>query len=286
MKQSGLDPRRHAYRDDLAAKGLEGRVEAPRFAEGRLYQVRVVRTPVRRQPRLDAPRDTEALMGEHLTVYDEIEGWAWGQLERDGYVGYLPLADLSLDIMTPTHRVAGILALVYASPSALSEPIQHLSFNAHVTVIGERGAFAELATGGFIGKKYLTEAGTIDPDYVAAARRFTGLPYLFGGKSAFGLDCSGLVQNVMQAAGYNVPRDSDMQAAEIGPKIEIGENLNGLQVGDIVFWPGHVGLMVDRTTLVHASATNMSVALEEVREAAERSRGDGPIVQAVARPER
>ena len=279
-----LDPRRHAYREDLAAKSLEGRVEALRFVDGQTYQVCAPHTGVRRQPGPDAPLDTEALMGEQFTIYEKTEGWAWGQLERDGYVGYVSQVDLSSDILIPTHRISGILVLVYAAPSALSAPVYHLSFNALVTVIGEHDAFAELATGGFVGKKYLAKTDSFDRDYIAAAQRFLNLPYLFGGKSALGLDCSGLVQNVMQAAGYNVPRDSDMQAAEIGQRLEISKDLKDLQRGDVVFWPQHVGLMVDGATIIHASATNMSVALEPVETVAERSRKDGPIVASVSRP--
>ena len=278
-----LDPRRHAYREDLAAKSLEGRVQAPRFVEGQRYQVCAMRTPVRRRPQPQAALDTEALMGEQLTVYDEVEGWAWGQLDRDGYVGYLPAADLICDVLEATHWVRAVLALVYSAPSALAAPVQHLSFNSLVTVIGESGDFAKLASGGFIGKRHISALNLVDPDYVGMAQRFIGLPYLYGGKSALGLDCSALVQNVLQAANYSAPRDSDMQAAEIGSKIDVGPDLQGLIRGDLVFWPGHVGIMTSPTMIVHASATMMEVTLEPVHDVAKRSRKGGPIVASVTR---
>jgi len=279
-----LDPRRHAYRGNLAAAALLDRIDAPRFVEGRTFHVATMRSPVRRSPQHDAPLDTEALYGETLTVYDEANGWSWVQLDGDGYVGYMPSADLSPEIIAPTHRVSAVLVLVYSDASALSAPLAHLSFNSKVRVAGYAGEFARLESGGFVGRRHLCEIELVEPDYVDNALRFIGLPYLFGGKSAFGLDCSGLVQIVLQAAGIEAPRDSDMQLAEVVPKVDIGPDLAGLQRGDLVFWTGHVGIMIDATMMVHASAANMSVALEPVCDVAERSRQGGPVIAGVSRP--
>ncbi len=284
-EHEALDPRRHAYRDDLAAKTLLGRVRSARFVEGRCKQVGVCRLPVRRAPQRDAPRDTEALFGECVTVFDEAEGWAWVQLARDGYVGYVAASCLRDESDRATHRVVSVLTLVYREPSALSSPLMHLPFNAMVGIVGARGGFVELSSGGFVGAQHLADIDTRLPDYVDSALQFIGLPYLFGGKTGLGLDCSGLVQLVLQAAGHQAPRDSDMQSEEISPKVDIGPDLVGLQRGDLVFWPGHVGIMVDAAMVVHANATTMSVALEPVCDVDQRSRKDGVAIASVSRPD-
>ena len=135
-----LDPRRHAYRGDLAAAALQGRVEAPKFVEGVEAQVCVLAVPVRRRPEAMAPLDTEALFGEILKVYDDKDGWAWIQLKRDGYVGYVPSDQLRPGVYSPTHLVCKTLTVVYAESNALAEPVARLSFNAEVSVteIGRR----------------------------------------------------------------------------------------------------------------------------------------------------
>ena len=282
--RNGLDPRRNAYREDLAAARLEGHVDAPRFATGSERQVRVPSLPIRRLPSHDAPRDTEALLGETVLVYEDRNGWSWVQLSRDGYVGYVPSSELSAELFPATHRVVAVLAIIYSKPDATAEPFGRAPFCAEVAVEDIDGAFAKLRSGGYIGRQHIVEPDHVQPDYVSNALRFVGFPYLLGGRTATGIDCSGLVQNVLQAAGYAAPRDSDMQFNEILPRVEIGADLAGLQRGDIVFWPGHVGIMVDATMLVHATATHMSVTVEPVCDVAERARKDGPVVSGVGRP--
>ena len=279
-----LDPRRHAYRSDLAAASLREQVNVPRYVEGTQAQVSVFAAPVRRRPDAEAPLDTEALFGEVLTIYDERDGWAWVQLARDGYVGYVPSDQFQHDVCAPSHRVNSQLAVAHTEPNALSEPVARFPFNAQILVADLDEKFARLETGGFIPRTTLKEVSSTDPDYVATALRFVGLPYVYGGKSALGLDCSALVQTVLQAAGYEAPRDSDMQLEEIEPGVEIGPDLAGLQRGDIVFWPGHTGIMLDTTTMVHANALHMCVSIEPVCDVAERARGNGPVVAGVSRP--
>jgi cell wall-associated NlpC family hydrolase len=274
----GLDARRHAYRPDIADVRLKGQVDAARFVSGAPARVAEPVVALRRHPAPTAPRDTEALFGERVHVFDRQAGWAWLQLERDGYVGYLPEATITHADCSPTHRLCVPAAIVYAEPSALAEPVRNLPLNATVAIVGSQKGFAELDDGGFVGERFLAPCGqAFEPDHAATAERFLGVPYLFGGRSAIGgIDCSGLVQMALAAAGIAAPRDSDMQQAEVGQPITVGADFAGLARGDLVFWPDHVAIMVSSTEVVHASATNMCVAREPLTVVADRSCKGGP----------
>lgn len=282
---AGLDARRHAYRPDLADVRLKGRVDAQRFVLGAPARVTEPVVALRRNPDPTAPRDTEALFGERVQVFNRQAGWAWLQLERDGYVGYLPEIALANADCSPTHRLCAVTALVYTQPSALAEPMCILPLNAMVCVVGDQHGFAELAGGGFVGQRFLAARGEgFEPDHATMAERFLGVPYLFGGRSAIGgIDCSGLVQMALTAAGITAPRDSDMQQAEVGEPLAVEADFAGLARGDLVFWPGHVGILVSPTEVVHASATNMCVAREPLTVVADRSSERGPRLGMVRR---
>lgn len=278
-----LDPRRHAYRSDLAAESLFGRVTAERFVPGERRQVARAAVPLRRVPSGTAGLDTEALFGETLMVYEDANGWSWVQLESDGYVGYLPSDALSPDIAAPTHRVRAPGTFVYPAADIKTPPLMHLSLNARVAVreIGER--MSELLTGGFVVTRHLAELGRNARDYVSVAEQLIGTPYLWGGKTRIGLDCSGLVQLALQAAGIAAPRDSDMQQSELGEEVLVPKSLEGLLRGDLVFWKGHVGLMADGIMLIHANAHHMATVTETLPEAAERIARAGSEIIAVKR---
>jgi cell wall-associated NlpC family hydrolase len=218
-------------------------------------------------------------MGELVTIYDEHEGWAWGQLQGDGYVGYLQSALLDDAGLAPTHRVAAIRTFLYPGPNLKLPAITFLSLNSRVTVAEVHGEYARLAKGGWVYAAHLAGIETHLTDYVAVAEHLIGTPYLWGGKTSLGLDCSGLVQMALLAAGVQVPRDSDMQEKGLGSPIEVRPDLGGLQRGDLVFWKGHVGLMMDATRLVHATAHTMTVSVEPLAFAEERirTRSYGPI---------
>ncbi len=280
MSKTGLpDPRLNAYRPDLADERLRGVIAAPRYVTGGQRQVAAPALPLRRAPRADATLDTEALLGEIVTVFDEMEGWAWVQLARDGYVGYMPSAGLSPKIVAPTHRVATLRTYVYLEPDGKAPALDLLSLNARVACDGEEGKFLALAGGGFIPTRHLVAEGEAAPDHVAVAEQFLGAPYLWGGRTSIGLDCSGLVQLAAEAAGYACPRDADMQAAAFGEPVDP----EALRRGDLVFWEGHVGIMTSAEHLLHANAHHMAVELEPFALARERIRAAGYEVSGVRR---
>jgi cell wall-associated NlpC family hydrolase len=278
-----LDPRRNAFRPDLAAVALRGQVIAARYTAGIVRQVIRPAVPLRRQPAPNVGLDTEAIFGERVTVYDEAEGWAWVQLHRDRYVGYVPSAALSDDVFEPTHRVKALGTFVYPAPDIKSPPVLHLSLNAELRIAEWGEKFCRLERGGFIVTRHLVEADRYERDFVDVAERFIGTPYLWGGRTRIGIDCSGLVQVALEAAGKQCPRDSDMQLAELGTAFHLSEKLDNLERGDLIFWPGHVGIMGDSLMLVHANAHHMAVVAETLPEAAERILRTGSPIAAVRR---
>ena len=262
-----LDPRLTPARPDLAAAHLRGVVEAPRYAAGRAMRVVEASAPLRRAPRPDAPLDTEALYGDTAVVYDEAEGWAWAQLAFDKYVGYLPAAALGAQTVPPTHRVAALRTHAYPGPSIKLPPRFALSLGAQVAIVGEDRPFAVSSDGLFFWAGHLAEIASREPDFVAVAERFLETPYLWGGRTSEGIDCSGLIQTALTASGIPCPRDSDMIEAALGRLIAPD---GALIRGDLVFWRGHVGVMRDGATLLHANGSHMKVASEPLAEARAR----------------
>src|ERR1700739_2880211 len=172
-----FDPRITPVRADLAAKYLEGKVAAPRYAEGRVMEVVEPQTPVRREPRPDAPLETEALKGERVTIYDiNDEGWAWGQLAADNYVGWLPANALAAAGATPTHKVGALRTLVFPGPSIKLPPVEALPLGAGLSVVGIQDRLAATSSGGYLPATHVTPVGDGEPDFVAVAERFVGTP--------------------------------------------------------------------------------------------------------------
>jgi cell wall-associated NlpC family hydrolase len=278
-----LDPRRNAFRSDLAAEALRGRVEAARYAQGEQRQVVQSAAPLRAEPNALANWTTEALFGELVTVYEEREGWAWAQLERDGYVGYLRPSALSTQVKRPTHRVKALGTILYPSADIKACPWLQLSLNCLLTVVETGDPFARLADGSFVPMRHIAEIDRFALDFVAVAERFAGVPYLWGGKTRLGVDCSGLLQVALQASGIECPRDSDMQLAELGTEVAVAADLDGLTRGDLVFWSDHVGIMLDAFLLLHANAHHMAVVAEPLAGAVDRIARTGSRISAVKR---
>jgi cell wall-associated NlpC family hydrolase len=277
-----FDPRITPARVDLAARFLEGKVLAARYVAGSVREVVEPHTPVRRAPVPDAPLDTEALKGERVVVYETTdEGWAWGQLEADHYVGWIPASALALPGPTPTHTVAALRTLAFPGPSIKLPPIEALPFAARVAIVAREERFAVTATRAYVPDVHLAPIDTKQADFVAVAERFVGTPYLWGGKTSLGLDCSALVQVALTACGVACPRDSDMQERAIGMAVEGG--VSGYRRGDLVFWRGHVAIVRDRTTLLHANAFHMAVAIEDIATAITRIAAAGSEISSVRR---
>ncbi len=255
-----LDKRLHAYRDDLADAALKDRVNAARFADGTPSQVTAETAPLRRAPEVGTQLSSELLFGETVTVFEDTAGVAWVQNRTDGYVGYTNNAALSGAVHAPTHVVAAIRTCVYADPHVRSPGTMTLPICAPVTVIGTKGRYAELATGGWVPAQHLAEPGEVENDFVAVAERFMGAPYVWGGRSDRGLDCSALVQLALMRCGVDAPRDSDMQEAGLGSPVPYDGDEGVLQRGDLVFWKGHVGIWIAPERFLHANAMDMCVS--------------------------
>jgi cell wall-associated NlpC family hydrolase len=277
------DPRTTAARPDLAARYLEGKVQAARFVDGVVREVRDAHTPVRGQPSPDAALTTEALRCDQVTVYEETEeGWCWGQLASDGYVGWLSANALRTPGAAPTHKVAALRTLVFPAPSIKHPPLEGLPLGARLAVLGHEKEFAVLANG-YLPARHLAPLDATEPDFVTIAERFVGVPYLWGGKTSLGIDCSGLVQVALTAAGLGCPRDSDMQEAGIGARVTLAPHFTNLQRGDLMFWKGHVAIVVNSHTMIHANAFHMAVVIEPLAEAVARIRASGTEVRSVKR---
>jgi cell wall-associated NlpC family hydrolase len=275
-----FDPRVTPARPDLAAAHLRGVVAAPRYVEGVSFEVFDAVAPVRKAPVPDAMLETEALKGERVTIYDEDgEGWGWGQLHGDGYVGWLPMNALRAPGPTATHKVAVLRTILFPGRSIKAQPVEGLLLGSRLAVVGQDVDLARLASGGYVPARHLVPLDAAAADFVAVAERFTGVPYLWGGKTSLGIDCSGLVQVSLTACGTECPRDSDMQRA-LGTAVAPDE---ALQRGDLVFWAGHVGMMRDAATLLHANAFHMAVTSEPIVEAITRIRAAGNEVAAIKR---
>ena len=279
-----LDPRLNATRSDLADERLRGRVSATRYVAGVAGQIVRGLVALRRRPGHGEPLDTEVIFGETVTVFDTAGGFSWVQLDRDGYVGYVPADVVSREIVAPTHRVSALATFVYPTPDIKAPPLMQLPMGARVAIAAMDDRFGQLSSGGHLVLRHVTEEGRNARDYVDVAERFIGTPYLWGGRTRYGLDCSGLVQTALDAAGISAPRDTDMQQSAIGSDVLIPADLDGLHRGDLVFWSGHVGLMTDSIMLLHANAHHMAVAVEPLTFAAERiAKAGGGRVVAVKR---
>lgn len=264
------DRRLNIFRPDLADEALQGKVEADRFVKGVAGQITVPVIGLRPKPDLSVGIDTELLLGETLQVFDRNNGWAWVQADADGYAGYLPETAFG-ETSAATHRIVTPRTFLYPQAELRMPPVAALSIGSLLRFVGEaetrgtRYLMTESGEGVIAAHCQSLEQAPAD-DYVCVAARFLETPYLWGGRSGFGIDCSGLVQLSMAMAGRKVLRDTDMQVRSIGAEIDRSE----LRRGDLVFWKGHVGIMEDGETLLHANGHTMSVARENLDEAIKR----------------
>ena len=274
-----FDPRTTAHRGDLADIGLAGKMFAPHYAEPMAMRCSAPKAMIRRQSGKDHEAISELLHGEDFHVLDIAGDWAWGYCGHDGYVGYVPVHALQHRKKTPepTHLVSARAALIFIEPDFKSGVMKRLPMGARIACgeASECGSF--LKTGkGFVHVRHVQAIGTKvvfdgSNGTAALAEQLIGAPYLWGGRSGDGLDCSGLVQMILMLTGTDAPRDSDQQLAALGEEIGEGEELRR---GDLVFFPNHVGLMVDKERIIHASSHRMQVAIEPLSEVTARYAAD------------
>jgi len=257
----------------VAARALKGRVKADSYSDGETAQVCVPVADLIPEP--GGRRARQLLMGAVVTVYEVRDGMAFVRHERDGYVGYVPMAALG-PVATPTHWVAVPASHAYTDADIKAPEAGELLFGNAVRVVSEGRKFMETDAGTFVPARHVWPVGKRFSDPVLAAQLHFGMPYLWGGNSVRGIDCSGLVQAALFAAGQACPGDCDLQAAALGRPLAQGD---GSRRGDLVYWAGHVGMMVDGETMIHANAHHMAVAYEPLAAAIARieAQGEGPV---------
>ncbi len=259
----------------VAARDLQGLIKADRYVDGEKKSVCAKSANLW----ADCERkslDRQLIYGDYFLVLETTAGMAFGQSLKDGYVGYVTDTDLA-DSVTTTHSVCVRLAHVYPRPDIKSVPIQTLSFGSSFRVTGEQGDFLEIGSGGFVFRDHVRDLKSPMPDPAAVAQLFLGTPYLWGGNSCDGIDCSGLVQAALLSCDQECPGDSDLQQTNVGEVV--GDNVP-VERGDLFFWNGHVAMAVNNTSLIHATAHGMAVVIEDIELVKSRiiEQGSGPVL--------
>ena len=273
------DPRITPWRDGIAARSLEGVIEAEVYLDPKAMSCMAAATAIRSAADAGAEQMDQLLFGERFEVLEEEGAWLFGQAARDGYVGFVEAAALKPAGPLPTHRVAAIRTYAFAEPTIKSRASGPYSINSLVAVEETSGKLARVAGAGWMAAAHLAPIGTSDDDWAGVAERFLGAPYLWGGRESLGLDCSGLVQQALFACGRACPRDTDQQQ-ELGVAIEAAD----FSRGDLVFWEGHVAIGLGEGMIVHANAHHMATAIEPLAEAIARISAAGLDVVAYRRP--
>ncbi len=258
------DPRLLAANENVAALELKGSVKAKKFVKGDLYQGCQPVSGIYRKP--NGMLTCELLYGNDFRVLERVADWCFGQVIKDGYVGYT-LADNLIPATDKTHYVCTLGTGRYQQGDMKSKFLKWLPHGTRLGVAGTEGRFARLASGQFVPANHLRKIGDWEGDFVSIAERYLDVPYLWGGNSPLGIDCSGLVSNALTHVGMESPRDSDQQFADLGILLDKSERPRR---GDLVFWEGHVGIMVNEHMMVHATAFHMLVVVEPLKEVKSR----------------
>jgi len=274
------DRRITAARPDLAAAHLKGVIEAERYREGRIKCVVHAAVGLRADPSSDATLETELLFGEIFTVYELKGGWVWGQAALDSHVGYAPADAFGEVTAPPTHRVTARATPLLTAPDVKQPSRLILPTNAKLNVAEPGDRFTMLADAGYVFSAHIAPMETHAPDWLAVAENFLSVPYLWGGKTFAGIDCSGLIQTALEAAGISAPRDTDLMENALGQSVALDAPL---ERGDLIFWKGHMGALLDSERLIHASGYHMQVVIEDFVTARARIFGDGLPVRTIKR---
>ncbi|WP_337185867.1 NlpC/P60 family protein [Phenylobacterium sp.] len=264
------DPRITPWRDGVAARSLEGILEAEVYLDPKAMGCTAAAAAIRSAPDAGAEQMDQLLFGERFEVIEEEGAWLFGQAARDGYVGFVDAAALAPTGPLPTHRVSALRTYAFAEASIKSRALGPYSLNSLVCVEAVEGRLAKVSGAGWMAADHLSPIGVFEDDWAAIAERFVGAPYLWGGRESVGLDCSGLIQQALFACGRACPRDTDMQEA-LGAAI----GADAFDRGDLVFWKGHVALGVGDGRIVHANGHHMATVIEPLAEAVARIEAAG-----------
>jgi cell wall-associated NlpC family hydrolase len=276
-----LDPREHPFRADVAASYLKGQVEAARFDDGTLFKVDAGVLAMHADADASTGRISELLFGERFMVYETQGDWVWGQSQVDGYVGFARADGMAPADGVPSHEVAALRTHAFERPDLKSPPVALLHMTSRVAVLDEADGYSLTDAGAWVPRRHLAPIGEVEGDIVASARRFLHAPYLWGGRSSLGLDCSALVQFALMRSGRSAPRDSDQQERSVGALVEV--DLEGARPGDLLYLKGHVVIVTAPGVVLHANAHHMAVAEEPLGGFIDRMRGIGLEVTSVRR---
>lgn len=249
-------------RDGVAEQALEGVMPADAYRAVEPMRCRVSAAAVRKTRGPHGELDNQLVFGEAFDVLERDGDWAFGRARRDSHVGWVETSALIEGVLAPTHRVSAIRTYAFPEPDITSSPPMVLTLNSLVTVEAREGRFAKVAGAGWVVENHLAEFLDFETDPVAVAERHLGAPYQWGGRESIGLDCSGLVQQSLFACGRACPRDTDEQERETGAPLDPGHDLKALRRGDLVFWDGHVAMMVDEAQVIHANGHHLQVSIE------------------------
>ena len=277
MTQPGDEPfdkRITPFKDGVTDETHEGLIRARSYVVGEVLSCYDATASILAQPEHGAEQLDQLLLGERFKIIERKHDFYWGQALRDGYVGYVPVSAFRRDWYLPTHYVATLRTYVFAAPHLKSSILTSLSLNSLVSATRFENGFAYINDMGWIFASHLSNFESFAEDFVAVAESYINAPYQWGGRESIGLDCSGLLQQSLYASGYGCPRDSDMQS-KLGLCLDVGSDLSGLQRGDLVFWKGHVSIMIDSVNTIHANGHHMKVVIEPLQEAIERKEALG-----------
>ena len=230
-----------------------------------MHSIALGRASLRNTASHEAMQDSELLFGDAAKVFESKDGWSWCQCASDDYVGYVQTTALRAPVK-PDHRVIALSTPRLTGPDIKCAALDLLPFNAQVKLLERANGFALIEGGGFIFERHLAPRERWQTDWVATAERFAATPYVWGGKTHAGIDCSGLLQIALGGCGIDAPRDADMQEAQLGEDCA----QDARRRGDMVFWNGHVAIMLDSERLIHANSFHMQVEIEPLQQTLER----------------
>ena len=260
-----FDTRITPIRRDLASTAYKAIVKRKKYVTAKLATVKSAFTPL--YSNKGSKLSTQLLYGEECDVFETKNGWSWIQSRRDNYVGYTPTIHLTRKIYKPNSKVISLRTVIYTKPDIKSVTKGYLSFNSLVEVIKIKGKYSLIKNLGWCPSLDLVKIKSSKFNHIDLSKQYLDTPYLWGGRDSMGIDCSGLVQNLHQINNRPFPRDTDMQEIFVTKEVKYEKDL---KAGDLVFWKGHVAMMIDNSNIIHANAFHMKTAIEPLSTAKKR----------------